>query len=420
MTRGLITCLIVATAAAKSSAQDLGRPVGCTDCIGNWFYVDNLAGDGAVEDWNCMQATYDQHRGSDFSLIGGNDAISAGHEVLAAAEGVVRSAQDGFFDRCESCEGSDCDLSVGFGYGNHIIIDHGDRSVVYAHLRMGSLRVAPGELVACGQPIAQIGSSGCSTGAHLHFETRTLGGDSTSASDPFVGSCSPATESAFFDQGPYQSLPLPSCNGGCAAADTPWACNDIGTERVRCAMGMMQSETCSLGCISGGGQDAVCGMPLCNAGMNTEWACAAGERIRCLNGNLEREVCGFGCSMEGTAASCVDPASDRDGDGFANGPDCDDADHLVYPGAMEICGDAIDQDCNGTDEPCPMPIDATMMNQDAGLMPGGVTPTPACAAGRSVGTRVQQPAGIGWAFLALLIFCRLRRGRRRGSSRTTA
>jgi hypothetical protein len=47
---------------------------------------------------------------------------------------------------------------------------------------------------------------------------------------------------------------------------------------------------------------------------------------------------------------------DRDGDGFQgrhwDGPDCDDNDASIYPGAAETCGDGIDQDCNSVDISC--------------------------------------------------------------------
>jgi murein DD-endopeptidase MepM/ murein hydrolase activator NlpD len=55
--------------------------------------------------------------------------------------------------------------------GNFVLIDHGDGEYsLYAHLRPGSLRVRPGDLVKAGQPIGSLGSSGNSTEPHLHFQ----------------------------------------------------------------------------------------------------------------------------------------------------------------------------------------------------------------------------------------------------------
>ena len=46
-------------------------------------------------------------------------------------------------------------------------------------------------------------------------------------------------------------------------------------------------------------------------------------------------------------------SKDNDGDGFSRRQgDCNDKDATMYPGAMEICGDFIDQDCNGSDLSC--------------------------------------------------------------------
>ncbi len=59
-------------------------------------------------------------------------------------------------------------------YGNYIVVDHGDGvSTVYAHL--SAFVCAPGAQVNAGQVIGLIGSTGASTGAHLHFEVRING-----------------------------------------------------------------------------------------------------------------------------------------------------------------------------------------------------------------------------------------------------
>jgi len=59
------------------------------------------------------------------------------------------------------------------GYGNYVRIDHGSGiSTAYGHIVNGGIRVRSGQHVAAGQLIALVGSTGNSTGCHLHFETR--------------------------------------------------------------------------------------------------------------------------------------------------------------------------------------------------------------------------------------------------------
>lgn len=89
------------------------------------------------------------HEGLDFSA-------ETGAPVVVAADGVVLST------------------NYHADYGNVIDVDHGDGLTSrYAHL--SSISVKPGALVKRGERIGAVGTSGRSTGPHLHFEVRMLG-----------------------------------------------------------------------------------------------------------------------------------------------------------------------------------------------------------------------------------------------------
>lgn len=104
-----------------------------------------------------------QHNGIDISGI-------QGYTVVAASEGKVISADDKKILSITGPvpNGSDRQNS---GYGNVIVIDHGNGYYTrYGHLETGTFTVKTGDTVKKGQEIAKSGSSGWSTGYHLHFE----------------------------------------------------------------------------------------------------------------------------------------------------------------------------------------------------------------------------------------------------------
>ena len=63
---------------------------------------------------------------------------------------------------------------INWGYGCHVIINHGNGyETLYGHMQR--LDVNPGDAVSQGQQVGVMGSTGRSTGTHLHFEIRSGG-----------------------------------------------------------------------------------------------------------------------------------------------------------------------------------------------------------------------------------------------------
>lgn len=72
---------------------------------------------------------------------------------------------------------TEADCGWNYGYGCHVVISHGGGySTMYAHM-VTSPSVSTGQSVAAGQVLGFRGSTGRSTGPHLHFEIRTPGGN---------------------------------------------------------------------------------------------------------------------------------------------------------------------------------------------------------------------------------------------------
>ena len=154
------------------------------DAISN--YVDqDPSNPGSILDYNCGARTYDlqgyDHAGIDifswpFSWIKkNNDEV----EIIAAAPGTIVYKSDGNNDN-----------NCGFGGGNWnaVYVMQADGSVTwYGHMKKSSLTSkAVGDSVAAGEYLGVMGSSGNSTGPHLHMEVYDSQGNLI---DPFAGSC---------------------------------------------------------------------------------------------------------------------------------------------------------------------------------------------------------------------------------------
>ena len=142
-------------------------------------HVDLDPGPG-VRDYRGGRKSYDRHRGTDLDVPNFR-WMDRGFPVLAAAGGRVAAVHDGEFDRNTGCGPFQAHLEP-----NLVRVTHADgSSTIYAHLARGSVPVSVGEKVAAGQVLGVVGSSGCSTQPHLHFEVRSPAGD---AVDPFLES----------------------------------------------------------------------------------------------------------------------------------------------------------------------------------------------------------------------------------------
>ncbi len=154
-----------------------------------------------LQDYNCGERTYDltsgyNHRGIDMFTwpfawyrMDHDEVI-----IVASAPGMIVLKSDGNNDR-----------SCGFNSGNWnaVYVQHSDGSVTwYGHMKNGSTTSKQvGDSVAVGEYLGVVGSSGSSTGPHLHMETRDGQGNLI---EPYSGSCNNLnSESWWNDQRPY-------------------------------------------------------------------------------------------------------------------------------------------------------------------------------------------------------------------------
>lgn len=115
-------------------------------------------------EWNEDRTTYN-HGAID---IAGGGIMGA--RVVAADSGTVAYTNT----YCPHNWGKYSSCGCGGGYGKYVWINHGNgKETIYAHL--SSVAVSEGQTVSKGQTIGYVGSTGYSTGPHLHFECRYNG-----------------------------------------------------------------------------------------------------------------------------------------------------------------------------------------------------------------------------------------------------
>ena len=101
--------------------------------------------------------------------------------IIASKDGIVYTANDSC--PTDGYYGSRC----GGGYGNYVIIFHKDGNYsIYAHMAKNTITVKSGDVVYQGQVLGEMGNSGSSTGAHLHYQIDVGGYSNKNAVDPLT------------------------------------------------------------------------------------------------------------------------------------------------------------------------------------------------------------------------------------------
>lgn len=217
----LLSCI----PAVSAEENGFSWPISCIpgiDCAGTHFRIGypDVAGTGLS--FACSKPGYTGHQGTDIVV----SSIEQGVHALAAADGVVRWTRDGLFDRCPSDTEHDCDeqkkselpsgsgkgATLGFNAGNFVMVEHtliNTRYLsLYAHLRKGSLTVAPGQIVVRGQNLGEVASSGNSQIPHLHFGVYKAEGTMYRPVDPWKGACNTSSDGLWTSAVPYRTEEL--------------------------------------------------------------------------------------------------------------------------------------------------------------------------------------------------------------------
>lgn len=133
----------------------------------SWKKLDNLADDAIAipSDKPVKTAEFTSGYGVRSDPFSGGSARHAGIDLAAPAGTPIYATADGVVSEAGWNSG---------GYGRLIKIDHG-RGIETRYAHLSAISVAAGQRVARGQMIGRMGSTGRSTGSHLHYEVRIDG-----------------------------------------------------------------------------------------------------------------------------------------------------------------------------------------------------------------------------------------------------
>jgi murein DD-endopeptidase MepM/ murein hydrolase activator NlpD len=172
MTMKPLVAALLLGLASTAGAQELRLPF-----AGRWFVMQG----GDTQNVNQHMSVEAQWFGVDFAKVGGasqreltrgaatkvEDFYSWGEPVLAPCDGEVVAAVDGLADNVLGAKDPQHPA------GNHVVIKAAEgRFVFLAHLQKGTVAVAAGQQVKCGERLGLCGNSGNSDFPHIHLHVQ--------------------------------------------------------------------------------------------------------------------------------------------------------------------------------------------------------------------------------------------------------